>query len=70
MSARESLSPLKILNGFPDDLAYNHELVDGELVDVSGNTLIHNRLRDAFISLLRDYVKKNGLGESRFGTGI
>jgi Uma2 family endonuclease len=47
----------------PDELALNHELVDGELVDVSGNTLIHNRLRDAFISLLRNYVKKNGLGE-------
>src|SRR5271154_376743 len=47
----------------PDELALNHELVDGKLVDVSGNTLIHNRLRDAFISLLREYVRKNGLGE-------
>jgi Uma2 family endonuclease len=58
-------SPLTIddFERLPDELALNHELVDGELVDVSGNTLIHNRLRDAFISLLRDYVKKNGLGE-------
>jgi Uma2 family endonuclease len=58
-------SPLTIddFERLPDELAHNHELVDGELVDVSGNTLIHNRLRDAFISLLRDYVKKNGLGE-------
>jgi Uma2 family endonuclease len=47
----------------PDALAINHELEDGKLVEVSGNTLIHNRLRDAFISLLRDYVRKNGLGE-------
>src|SRR5271154_5811199 len=47
----------------PDELALNHELEDGKLVDVSGNTLIHNRLRDAFISLLRDYVRKNALGE-------
>src|SRR5580704_14028732 len=59
------VSPLTIddFEKLPDALALNHELVDGELVDVSGNTLIHNRLRDAFISLLRDYVKKNGLGE-------
>jgi Uma2 family endonuclease len=38
-------------------------IVDGELVDVSGNTPIHNRLRDYLISLLSEYVKKNGLGE-------
>jgi Uma2 family endonuclease len=59
------VSPLTIddFERLPDELAHNHELVDGELVDVSGNTLIHNRLRDAFISLLREYVKKNGLGE-------
>ena len=59
------VSPLTIddFEKLPDALALNHELEDGELVDVSGNTLIHNRLRDAFISLLRDYVKKNGLGE-------
>src|ERR1700744_372748 len=58
-------SPLTIddFERLPDELAHNHELVDGELVDGSGSTLIHNRLRDAFISLLRDYVKKNGLGE-------
>lgn len=47
----------------PDALALNHELVDGKLVEVSGNTPNHNRLRDYLSSLLRDYVKKNGLGE-------
>jgi Uma2 family endonuclease len=59
------VSPLTIddFERLPDELAHNHELVDGELVEVSGNTLIHNRLRDAFISLLREYVKKNALGE-------
>ena len=59
------LNPLTIddFERLPDALALNHELVDGELVDVSGNTLNHNRLRDCFISLLRQYVKKNGLGE-------
>ncbi|MGP0070331.1 MAG: Uma2 family endonuclease [Bryobacteraceae bacterium] len=60
-----AVSPLTIedFERLPDALAINHELEDGKLVEVSGNTLIHNRLRDAFISLLRDYVKKNGLGE-------
>jgi Uma2 family endonuclease len=60
-----AVSPLTIedFERLPDELAHNHELVDGELVDVSGNTLGHNRLRDYLTSLLREYVKKNGLGE-------
>jgi Uma2 family endonuclease len=60
-----AVSPLTIddFERLPDELAINHELVDGELVDVSGNTLIHNWLRDYLTSLLREYVKKNGLGE-------
>jgi Uma2 family endonuclease len=59
------VSPLTIddFERLPDALALNHELVDGELVDVSGNTAIHNRLRDYLISLLGEYVKKNALGE-------
>jgi Uma2 family endonuclease len=59
------VSPLTIddFEQLPDELASNHELVDGKLVEVSGNTLIHNRLRDYLIALLRDHVKKNGLGE-------
>lgn len=58
-------SPLTIddFERLPDALALNHELVDGELVDVSGNTLIHNKLRDYLVSLLREYVQKNGLGD-------
>jgi Uma2 family endonuclease len=58
-------SPLTIddFERLPDALALNHELVDGKLVDVSGNTPIHNRLRDYLISLLCEYVKKEGLGE-------
>jgi Uma2 family endonuclease len=47
----------------PDALARNHELVDGELVDVSGNTLSHNRLRDRLIQLLGAAVKQRKLGE-------
>ena len=47
----------------PDALALNHELVDGELVDVSGNTLIHNRLRHQLVALLSAVVKQGNLGE-------
>ena len=58
-------SPLTIddFERLPYELAVNHELVDGELVDVSGNTPIHNRLRDYLLLLLCEYVRKNGLGE-------
>jgi Uma2 family endonuclease len=41
----------------PDALALNHELVDGELVEVSGNTWIHNRLRDELIKMLSALVE-------------
>jgi Uma2 family endonuclease len=59
------VSPLTIddFEKLPDALALNHELVDGELVDVSGNTPNHNRLRDYLLLLLFQHVKKNGLGE-------
>jgi Uma2 family endonuclease len=59
------VSPLTIedFEKLPDELAHNHELVDGKLVDVSGNTLSHNRLRDYLIRLLSAYVEKNVLGE-------
>ncbi len=47
----------------PDALALHHELVDGELVDVSGNTLAHNRLRDLLMELLRGALRRRDLGE-------
>jgi Uma2 family endonuclease len=47
----------------PDALAHNHELVDGELVDVSGNTADHNSLRDFLVVLLRPYVREHKLGK-------
>jgi Uma2 family endonuclease len=46
----------------PDALAHNHELVDGELVDVSGNTPQNNLLRDFLVRLLHPPVKAQGLG--------
>lgn len=47
----------------PDALAHNHELVDGQLVDVSGNTTGHIRLRDFLISKLLPYVEERNLGD-------
>jgi Uma2 family endonuclease len=47
----------------PDALARNHELIDGELVDVSGNTCEHISLRDALIELLRPFVRHHKLGK-------
>ncbi len=47
----------------PDELAHNHELVHGELIDVSGNTPKHNILRDLLGDLLRSSVRQNQLGQ-------
>ncbi len=47
----------------PEALALNHELIDGELVEVSGNTLGHNRLRDQLTRLLSALVEQGKLGE-------
>ncbi len=46
----------------PDALARNHELVDRELVDVSGNTPEHNWLRDLLGRLLGNFVEEHKLG--------
>ena len=47
----------------PDDRARNHELVEGQLVDVSGNTLGHNRVREYLARRLGQYVDEHKLGE-------
>lgn len=46
----------------PQEMADWHELVDGELVDVSGNTGYHHSLRDFLIVLLRPLVRERRLG--------
>ena len=58
------VSPLTIddFERLPDELALNHELVDGKLVDVSGNTLGHNLLRDLLIRMLSLHVTERKLG--------
>ncbi len=46
----------------PDELAHNHELVDGELIDVSGNVWEHNGLRDLLVEILRPLVRQHQIG--------
>jgi len=46
----------------PEAIAVNRELIDGELVDVSGNTGNHNTLREWLTALLLLHVDKNKLG--------
>jgi Uma2 family endonuclease len=47
----------------PDALARYHELIDGELVDVSGNTPFHNLLRDLLVVLLTPPVAEQNVGK-------
>ncbi|MDQ6700458.1 MAG: Uma2 family endonuclease [Acidobacteriota bacterium] len=47
----------------PDELADNHELVDGELIDASGNVGEHNGLRDLLVEILRPLVKQHQIGK-------
>ena len=46
----------------PAEAAENHELVEGELVDVSGNTPRHNKLRDRLLALMLSWMTEHGLG--------
>jgi len=46
----------------PAEAAENHELVEGELVDVSGNTARHNMLRDWLVALMLPWMTERGLG--------
>jgi Uma2 family endonuclease len=46
----------------PDALVRNRELVNGELVDVAGNTGSHNSVRDFLIARLLPFVEERNLG--------
>jgi len=61
MGARTLLT-IEDFERLPDVVAKNKELVDGELVDVSGNTHEHNLLRDYLISVMRPWVREQDLG--------
>ncbi len=47
----------------PAEMAENHELVDGELVDVSGNSPEHIDIQQYLMELLRPLVRKQKLGK-------
>jgi Uma2 family endonuclease len=46
----------------PADAVKHRELVDGELIDVSGNTPRHNLLRDFLLTLLRNWIAQGHPG--------
>jgi Uma2 family endonuclease len=46
----------------PQEQARNRELVDGELVEMSGNTLYHNAIKMLLIALLLPIVRERRLG--------
>src|SRR4051794_19267974 len=43
----------------PSEVAENHELVEGALIDVSGNTPRHNLLRDSLLELMRPLARRH-----------
>src|ERR1035437_4217867 len=47
----------------PADSVRHHELVDGELIDVSGNTARHNIVRDRLLWHLMDWAKAQAAGD-------
>ena len=47
----------------PSDVVRNRELVDGELIDVSGNTPLHNKTRDRLLSRLLAWAEANAAGD-------
>src|SRR5271163_3049191 len=61
MAVAEKLT-IEDFEKLPPALAYYHELDDGQLVDVSGNTPSHTRLRDYLSAKLLLYVEEQRLG--------
>src|SRR5580658_5714422 len=62
MAATTTLLTIDDFERLPADIAKGHELVDGELVDVSGNTPLHNLLKDYLIAILLFFITDHGLG--------
>jgi Uma2 family endonuclease len=62
MAAITTLLTIDDFERLPAEIAKGHELVDGELVDVSGNNPLHNWLRDYLVAILLSFVTDHGLG--------
>jgi Uma2 family endonuclease len=60
--ATSTLLTIEDFERLPAEAAENHELVEGELVDVSGNTPRHNQLRDRLIALMLPWMTERGFG--------
>jgi Uma2 family endonuclease len=60
--ATSTLLTIEDFELLPAEAAENHELVEGELVDVSGNTPRHNKLRDRLVTLMLPWLTERGLG--------
>jgi Uma2 family endonuclease len=61
--ATSTLLTIDDFERLPAEAAENHELVEGELVDVSGNPPRHNKLRDRLIALMLPWIRERGLGD-------
>jgi len=61
--ATSTLLTIDDFERLPAEAAENHELVEGELVDVSGNTPRHNELRDRLTALMLPWMTEHGLGK-------
>jgi Uma2 family endonuclease len=60
--ATSTLLTIDDFERLPAEDAENHELVDGRLVDVSGNTARHNMLRDRLTALMLPWITERSLG--------
>lgn len=60
--ATSTLLTIDDFERLPAEMAENHELVNGELVDVSGNDPEHNWLRDFLARLMHPIILKGQLG--------
>jgi Uma2 family endonuclease len=60
--ATSTLLTIDDFERLPAEASENHELVEGELVDVSGNTPRHNKLRDRLVALMLPWMTQRGLG--------
>ena len=61
--ATSTLLTIDDFERLPAEMAENHELVNGELVDVSGNTPEHIYIRDYFFELVAPLVRQHRLGK-------
>ncbi len=65
MAARAAIT-IDEFERLPAALAENSELIDGELVDVSGNTPLHNAIRDFLVVVLTPIAEQQKLGKVIF----